>query len=488
MFSHMLLMAALVTSHAFVAPQPRICPPSAPSATTHNGTVCGEVLGSFQQDVFLGVPFTQSPIGDLRFRHPQSYQSKYAAYDATKQPASCPGYAGFDVGIGPMSEDCLYLNIIRPSGPSYGEEKLPVLVWIYGGGFDAGGVADPRFNMSYMVRQSSLMGRPVIAVALNYRVGGWGFLASKEVLADSSANIGLYDQRMALRWVQENIDAFGGDASRVTIWGESAGAFSVGYQLMAFDGENDGLFRAAMMDSGTALGQPTQNATEIGLAGGFQMQYDNVTATVGCSNATDSLQCLRAVEYQRLFDAFEPQVYTPVIDGDFIRRRPSTSFAEGKFANAAVLLGANTDEGTASFWGPRGTLNTSADVAEYIGALNGGGLNGSSAVDELLLLYPDDPAAGCPFNTGEERFVEQGYMYKRGAAIATDQNIHAGRRRTAELFAQREGQQRLPVYSYRFDQSPWNGTEELIATVAPVFSTHFAEVRSNSYPLELGDE
>ncbi|KAJ5632768.1 hypothetical protein N7490_009107 [Penicillium lividum] len=162
-----------------------------------------------------------------------------------------------------------------------------------------------------------------------------------------------------------------------------------------------------------------------------------------------------------------------------LKRRPSESLALGKVAEVAVLLGANTDEGTASFWGPRGTLNNTEDVATYIQRLNGRGLNGSD-VKELLQLYPNDFKQGCPYGTGEERFADQGWMYNRGASIAGDIFIHAGRRAVAKYFA-RNLRTTQPVYSYRFDQPPWNGVEELITTVAPVYSTHYSEVTISQF-------
>lgn len=109
-----------------------------------------------------------------------------------------------------------------------------------------------------MVNSSVAINKPIIAVSLNYRLGGWGFLASKEVVAADEANIGLFDQRLALRWVQENIAAFGGDPKQVTIGGESAGGFSVGYHIVGFDGKNDDLFQAGIFQSGTALGSTSK--------------------------------------------------------------------------------------------------------------------------------------------------------------------------------------------------------------------------------------
>ena len=110
-------------------PSKSTCKEGSPVAKTKNGTVCGTRLPTFSQDAFLGVPFAEPPIGDLRLRHPKSFDTAYTAYDATSQPPSCPGYAGFDVGIGPLNEDCLYLNVIVPDCDDAPGKKLPVLVW-----------------------------------------------------------------------------------------------------------------------------------------------------------------------------------------------------------------------------------------------------------------------------------------------------------------------------------------------------------------------
>ena len=199
-----------------------------------------------------------------------------------------------------------------------------------------------------------------------------------------------------------------------------------------------------------------------------------MTETVGCANTSDSLECLRTVPYETLFDAFKTFVMTPILDGQFLSRLPSESFAKGLVADVAILAGSNTDEGNATFFGPRDTLNTDADVHAMIASM-GTGLD-NATVAKIMDLYPDDPAQGCPFNTGEERFASQGYMYKRGAAIVGDEVIHAGRRQTAQYYSSLPPHKKNPVYTYRFDQSPWNGVEILVATVAPVYSTHYSEV------------
>lgn len=165
---------------------------------------------------------------------------------------------------------------------------------------------------------------------------------------------------------------------------------------------------------------------------------------------------------------------TPILDGQFLSRLPSESFAQGLVADVAILAGSNTDEGTATFFGPRDSLNTDADVNALVAGM-GVGLD-NDTVSKIMELYPDDPSQGCPFNTGSERFADQGYMYKRGAAIIGDEVIHAGRRYITQYYSALPPHSRNPVYSYRFDQSPWNGIEILVAAVAPVFSTHYSEV------------
>lgn len=230
---------------------------SAPLATTQNGTYQGRYLQDWNQDVFLGIPYAQPPLGDLRFRWPQSLNASFnGTRDASGYGHSCMQYhSTFNI-----SEDCLTVNVIRPSG-NY--TNLPVLVWIYGGGLYAGSTADPQYNLSGIVRASQDMDQPVIAVDMNYRLGMWGFLQTPGLVAEGSSNAGLMDQRLALRWIQENIAAFGGDPSRVVVWGESAGAQSIAYHLFSYDGRDDGLYRGAITESGGPTGMfERKRATE----------------------------------------------------------------------------------------------------------------------------------------------------------------------------------------------------------------------------------
>ena len=236
---------------------------STPTASTKNGTYFGLTLPTFHQDAFYGIPFAQPPLGDLRLRYPVPFNQSWTGQrNATLRGFSCPGFdapalQGFADGL-IMGEDCLTLDIVRPAGVQAGDD-LPIFLWLYGGGFKAGGSADPRYNASFMVRNSVEMNTPIIVVIPNYRTMSFGVMASSEILEAGVGNIALFDQRMALQWVAENIQGFGGDPARVTIAGESAGGSSVGYHLVAFEGQNDGLFSGAIMESGSLIGAPRES-------------------------------------------------------------------------------------------------------------------------------------------------------------------------------------------------------------------------------------
>jgi carboxylesterase type B len=184
-------------------------PEGAPTATVRNGTYIGVHSKAYDQDFYLGIPLAQPPVENLRFRNPQPLTTKWSQpRSANAYSASCVGYGGDNIAYPSQSEDCLYLNIVRPSG--FGKQKLPVGFWIHGGAYYMGSAIDPRYNLSRIVQQSVEVGKPFIGVSINYRVSAWGFISSEEVLKSGQTNLGARDQRQALRWVQENIEAFGG--------------------------------------------------------------------------------------------------------------------------------------------------------------------------------------------------------------------------------------------------------------------------------------
>jgi carboxylesterase type B len=196
-----------------------------PIVNVRNGTIVGTHSNVYNQDYFLGIPFAQPPVDGLRFRNPQSLNTTYpnGLYQANEYAPACIGYGAGESDL-PLSEDCLYLNVIRPSG--YENVTLPVGLWIHGGGFTTGGSRMPGYNLSYIVENSVRIGKPIIGVSIAYRLSGWGFLASQQVSGQGQTNIALRDQRLAMHWTKENIYAFGGDPQKITIWGESAVEYS----------------------------------------------------------------------------------------------------------------------------------------------------------------------------------------------------------------------------------------------------------------------
>ncbi|TFK88161.1 alpha beta-hydrolase [Polyporus arcularius HHB13444] len=411
-----------------------------PTVQLGHATVVGVRNGSLES--FLGIPYAQPPIGDLRLSFPQRIESYHGTVNATAYGHPCLQQAlnlfgSFPPevlqGLKPLqeamalsgnvteSEDCLNLNVVRPTKIS-ADAMLPVVFWIHGGGFAAGSNAISLYNGTAFVKRAVELDEPVIYVALNYRLHVMGFLGGKEIQEAGLGNLGLHDQRAALRWVHQFISAFGGDPSRVTIWGESAGAISVFLQLFTNNGNSEGLFRAGIMSSGFAV--PTGDITE------GQDVYDFVVDHVGCSNATDTLRCLRTVPADRLLTAANTVSpgsalpFLPRADGSFVKMPPMHLPLNGKIADVPFIAGDVKDEGTFFSFG---TLNITTDdeVASYVSSVWFPGASPSD-VNTLLELYSSDPAAGSPFDTGKANAFSP--QFKRIAAMQGDWLFHAPRR------------------------------------------------------------
>jgi carboxylesterase type B len=326
---------------------------------------------------------------------------------------------------------------------------------MFSGGFIFGGSAAPQYNLSFIVQNSVSSGTPFIAVSINYRVSGWGFLWGDQVQSAGVTNLGLRDQRLALAWLQENIAAFGGDSTKVTIWGESAGGGSVSYQSLAFGGRDDHLFRGMIAQSGppmTLAAYPLPRANAI---------YANITADTGCNQATDSLSCLRQLPFETLNAALNvtpPYNFAPAIDGDFLETFASIQLKNGQFTKTPFLLGANTDEGT--LFELTG-INTDTQFAGYVASLGAS----NSSIQEIMTLYPDVPALGLPATLPGRPNSIIGLQYKRISAFATDYAMLAGRRYANEAWTN----YLVPSYAYRFNVIP-NG-----ATIVQGV-THYVEV------------
>ncbi|EMD65639.1 hypothetical protein COCSADRAFT_308058 [Bipolaris sorokiniana ND90Pr] len=440
-----------------------------PTVTVLNGTYEGLHLPSFNQDVFLGIPYAQDTGGQNRFRVPQSLNATWnGTHPATAYGDTCPDSMNSSLI---MSENCLSINIVRPAGLFTQEQsKLPIAVWIHGGSYQIGSTDLPNYNLSYIVQRSVDIGQPIIGASINYRKGAWGLLYSQEIQGAGQTNLALRDMRKALAWISENIEAFGGDKDAVTIWGESAGSFAVGQLVMSYGGQTDGLFHRSIQESGSAA-TAWYNGTDW-----YQPIYNDIINKANCSEEADTLACLRTLSYDAIFPVLAAPNYSPswypVVDGDVMPAYPTELLASGRFAHIPHLYGTNSDEGTdnAPF---DGVINTDEDIYAYL--LNSTGFDfPEKVVKHLLELYPNDPTKGIPLNTGMEIFAEKGLQYKRIAAILGDVFYHAPRLADAREYAKY-----APTYIYRFNTLPWQnspvsdegGNAEAFMGVA-----HFTEV------------
>ncbi|KAF2132223.1 alpha/beta-hydrolase [Dothidotthia symphoricarpi CBS 119687] len=433
-----------------------------------NGTYEGLHLPSFNQDIFLGIPYAQDTGGQNRFRIPQSLNTTWNGTRSAKQYGhSCPDPQPERDGEFGMSEDCLSINVVRPIG-NYSE--LPVVTWIHGGSYQVGTSALPNYNLTYIVQRSVEIGKPIIATSINYRKGGWGMMYSREIQGSGNTNLALRDMRKGLSWIQENIGAFGGNKDSVTIWGESAGSFAVGQLLLSYGGRTDSLFHRSIQESGSAA-TAWYNGTDW-----YQPIYDAIVTSTNCTDEPDTLACLRTVPYDTLLPFLAQPIqgpgWYPTVDGDIIPAYPTQLLHSGAFAHVPHLYGSNSDEGTDN--APAGgVINTDKQLWDYIKGSTGFGFP-DAVVDRILALYPNNPAQGIPLNTGVEIFAEQGLQYKRIAAIMGDAFYHATRLDDARQYAKY-----APTYVYRFNTRPWeSGGNSSEGGLAPAYKgvQHFSEV------------
>ncbi len=323
----LILLAVLVPGAVFGAERVK----------TANGVLEGTRSSETGIRMFKGIPFAQPPAGDLRWKAPQPPKKWTGVRQAAKFGPRCMQQALFgDMNFRSdgMSEDCLYLNVWTPA--KSGKEKLPVLVYYFGGGFRAGDGSEPRYDGESMATKG------IVALTVNYRLGVFGFMAHPELTAESphhaSGNYALLDQSAALEWVKKNIAAFGGDPAKVTIAGESAGSVSVSAQ-MASPLSKD-LIAGAIGESGSLLG--TLPAVPLAQA---EQEGQKFGTTVGAG----SLAELRKMPADKLLEASgKPGAgrFSPTIDGYFFPEAPLALFEGGKQAHVPLMVGWNSEEMT----------------------------------------------------------------------------------------------------------------------------------------------
>ncbi|GAA5873433.1 hypothetical protein JCM8547_005433 [Rhodosporidiobolus lusitaniae] len=469
--SALLALAASCAAASPLVVRPRASS-AAPTVSIPAGTVEGVRLEAFNQDAFLGIPYAEPPVGDLRFRKPRAFSSFDGVYRAISYPPHCPGVGGDNIGF-EQSEDCLQLNVIRPTG--YEDASLPVGLWIHGGGFQMGGSADQRYNGSYVVQRSVEMGKPIVFVSINYRVAALGFLASAEVKDSGEQNFGLYDQRLAMQWVKENIGSFGGDDQKITVWGESAGARAISYHLLGYGKRETELFRAAIMESGSPPIFPVTNTTQ------YQPSFDAIVNGTGCADVADKIDCLRSLPLDAFNTTASAYKFEPVMDGGLLGESVYESLQKENFVRVPLLIGTNVDEG-ASF----GTknLNTTDDLFTAL-QTKYPFLDEQEIKPLLDTYYLDDPLVGCPYGTGD-MILPSGLQDKRSNSIIGDIEQHARTRRFRQKAAKYS-----PVYSYHWAQPPENATvtggAQHFVEVAYVFSVPNSVKTANTLGTRPGD-
>ncbi|WP_153800293.1 carboxylesterase/lipase family protein [Foetidibacter luteolus] len=301
--------------------------------TTANGVLEG--VDESGTRAFKGIPFAQPPVGELRWREPMPPKNWSGIRKADKfgpRAMQRPIFGDMNFRSNGMSEDCLYLNVWTPAKSA--SEKLPVLVYFYGGGLVAGDGSEPRYDGESMSR------RGIVTVTVNYRLTVFGFFAHPELTKESpnhaSGNYGLLDQYAALKWVQQNIAAFGGDPQRVTIAGESAGSFSVSAQMASPLSKN--LVAGAIGESGSLLGSrsptPLSEAEKLG---------EKFATAAGAG----SLAALRAMSAEAVLEVTaKPDFgrFPVTVDGYFFPKSPVEIFKAGEQAHVPLLVGWNSQE------------------------------------------------------------------------------------------------------------------------------------------------
>jgi para-nitrobenzyl esterase len=303
-----------------------------PVVSLRAGLLTGEAVDGV--DLYKGVPFAEPPVGELRWREPRPASRWSGVLEADSYAPAC-----MQLGVSmpgepphPVSEDCLYLNVFKPAGNR--DHRLPVMVWIYGGGFTNGATSLPLYSGERLARKG------VVVVSVAYRVGPLGFLAHPELTSESphgtSGNYGLMDQIAALQWVKANIEAFGGDPDNVTVFGQSAGATSISI-LMASPAAQ-GLFHRAIGQSG-GLFEPLEIAPSW-LLENAERDGQAFASSLGARSLAD----LRALPAGELLGKGAGAVSHPVIDPYLLPEPPYDVFAAGRQHSVPLLVGSNADE------------------------------------------------------------------------------------------------------------------------------------------------
>jgi para-nitrobenzyl esterase len=396
---------------------------------------------------YLGIPFAAPPVGNLRWRAPQPVVAWQGVRAADRYSPACmqsqysANSSSWNRGLINTSEDCLYLNVWTPAASA--DERLPVLVWIYGGGGTHGSTAEPIYDGNAMAKKG------VVVVSMNYRVNVFGWMAHPELTKESehhsSGNYGSLDQLAGIKWVKANIAHFGGDPNKVTIWGESGGSRSVNF--LAASPLLKGYARAAIAESHTSFGRMATltEAEATGVA---------FTKAAGKSSLAE-LRAMSAADLLEVFEKNQAGLSGAIVDGWFLPEDIYTIYSKGKQNDIPLITGGTNDEGgnlgTGGTGGRGGMPDTLTKYREWAKQ------NFGDQADKLLALYPaaSDAEAAKAYHD-----------------VNRDIN-YAGHRTWAKLQATTG---KSPVFIYDFSQIPphpqGNGNNPAAANGA----VHFSEV------------
>lgn len=388
-------------------------------------TRCGPIRGVLEGDacVFRGIPYAQPPVGVRRFKPPLEPACSGEMLEAREFKAACPQPmkdAQGNVVAVMGEEDCLYLNVWVPEGTT-SLSALPVLFFIHGGGNISGSASEALDGVAMYDGGRLARASGALVVTINYRLGTLGFLTHPAL---SEANFGIRDQVAALEWVRANIRGFGGDYTRVLLFGQSAGALDVCVLLAS--GLAGGLFSTAAMHSGQCLALPADRARAYG---------EEWVAASGCDQAADIPDCLRSLPVLAILQTLPEQSgdfysawrYTPAVDGQVLEASPLDVIAAGDHRPVPLIVGATSDEASPDFG--ESTLD------DFLAILQQAGIEDPGQIDQVRAMYPVGAGAG-EYPTYREALI----------AVATDVKFICQSRLTARAAAG----QGWPVFGYLF--------------------------------------
>lgn len=436
---------------------------------TNSGPIQGTASLAEDVDAFLGIPYAEPPVNELRFAKTVPKKNWTEVHSATQLPPPCPQYDleiqyYFMPDISNMSEDCLYLNIWVPKLNNTGDSDLkPVVIFIHPGAFMTGSSNLPAHDGSRLASRGD-----VIVVTMNYRLGSFGFLMAN--IEEANGNMGMYDQIMAIKWVKDNIKYFGGDPDNIVLMGSSAGAISIAAHMISPLSKH--LFKRAILQSGSII-HPLLSDDNAGLFENSKL----LARLVGCTNESTTLEndpqsvvkCLKQkpkeafIEAEKTIYKTYPAVFYPRANDDFLPKSSVELFREGRYRNdMSVMMGFTEEEGT---------LLLMAAAPEFFGNYGRNyehNMNKYRALSfgrSLLMAFRQSNISEIinPYMKQVKNRTPMGYV-KMVANIAGDFTIACGTVFLADFLAVKGN----PVYFYKFSARPastpleeWMGTTHL---------------------------